>query len=79
MGLPGEGLVAAVPVDKHLALLGQVDVAWQAELQLHRGDQVGVAPPHRRLEQLPGVLVVDHLRHTGCCLTATTCSFFWLQ
>ena len=70
--LPGQGLVAVFPVEQDLTLLGQVDVTRQAELQLHRSDQVGVSSIDGSLEELLGVLVVDHLRHTGCCLTAHT-------
>jgi len=70
--LPGQRLVAVLPVEQDLTLLGQVDVTWQAELQLYRSDQIGVATTDGSLEELLGVLVVDHLRHTGRCLTANT-------
>lgn len=68
--MPGECLVAGLPVEEDLALLGQDYVAWQAEVQLHRGDQVGVAPADGSLEHVLGVLVVDDLCHCGSGITA---------
>ena len=68
--LPGEGLVAGLPVEQDLALLGQGNVAGQAEVQLHRRDQVGVAPADGSLKGVLSVLVVHHLGHTDGCLTA---------
>lgn len=41
---PGKKLVVALPVDQGLALHCQGDAAGQAEVQLHRGHQVGVPP-----------------------------------
>lgn len=68
--MPGECLVAGLPIEQDLALLGQDYVAWQAEVQLHWGDQVGVAPADGSLEGVLGVLVVDDLCHCGSGITA---------
>ena len=51
-------------------MAGQIHVARQAEVQLHGSDEVGVSATDGPLEQVLGVLVVDHLRHPRGCLAA---------
>lgn len=68
--MPGECFVAGLPIEQDLALLGQDYVAWQTEVQLHWGDQVGVATADGSLKHVLGVLVVDDLCHCGSSITA---------